>query len=338
MNFLVIGLGSMGKRRIRCLKSLGFNNIYGFDIRDDRITETKEKYGIETFSDFNFAIKKSKPSAFIISVPPDLHHIYMLKAIENNIHFFVEASVTNTNIDEIKEKLKKSNIIAAPSATSLFLPSIKKIFQIVNEGSLGKLSNIIYHTGQYLPDWHSYEDVSDFYVSNPTTGGAREMVPFELTWLVKLFGFPKKVFGNFRKTISIKGAESIDDTYNFLLDYDEFLATITIDVVSRYATRSLLINGDKKQLIWNWDKNYVSVFNPSDTKWENITYEKGIAEEGYNPNISENHYIEEIRSFVESIKHNRSFINSIENDYKILKLLYTIEESDKKSKALEVNF
>ena len=29
--FLVIGLGSMGKRRIRNLKSLGYNNIIGFD-------------------------------------------------------------------------------------------------------------------------------------------------------------------------------------------------------------------------------------------------------------------------------------------------------------------
>ena len=32
MKFLVIGLGSMGKRRIRCLKYLGYENIIGFGI------------------------------------------------------------------------------------------------------------------------------------------------------------------------------------------------------------------------------------------------------------------------------------------------------------------
>lgn len=36
MRFLVVGLGSMGKRRIRNLQELGFNKIVGFDIRKDR--------------------------------------------------------------------------------------------------------------------------------------------------------------------------------------------------------------------------------------------------------------------------------------------------------------
>ena len=34
MKFLIVGLGSMGKRRIRCLKALGFeSHITGFDKR-----------------------------------------------------------------------------------------------------------------------------------------------------------------------------------------------------------------------------------------------------------------------------------------------------------------
>ena len=33
MKFLIVGLGSMGKRRIRCLKSLGYEDIVGYDVR-----------------------------------------------------------------------------------------------------------------------------------------------------------------------------------------------------------------------------------------------------------------------------------------------------------------
>ena len=47
MKFLVIGLGSMGKRRIRCLKALGFNDILGFDSREDRLKDSVEKYGLK---------------------------------------------------------------------------------------------------------------------------------------------------------------------------------------------------------------------------------------------------------------------------------------------------
>lgn len=335
MNFLIIGLGSMGKRRIRCLKALGYNNIFGFDCREDRRVEAEKKYAIKTYSNFSFALNKVKPSALIISVPPDIHHKYIKIAIENKIHFFVEASVVDTDMEIIKQNLKQINIVAAPSATLLFYPAIKKIDEIIKTGILGKISNIIMHSGQYLPDWHTYENVADFYVSSPITGGAREIVPFELTWFSKLFGFPQRVCGNFRKTISIKGAESIGDTYNFLLDYREFLATITVDVVSRHATRRLLINGDKKQLIWDWDVSCIKLYNPESLKWEDIPYKMKNAEKGYNPNIGENMYIDETKYFIESINGKRFFINTIENDHKVLKLLYAIEKSDKTSKFVK---
>ena len=45
---LIIGLGSMGKRRVRNLQSLGIKNIVGFDIREDRREETEKKYQINT--------------------------------------------------------------------------------------------------------------------------------------------------------------------------------------------------------------------------------------------------------------------------------------------------
>ena len=336
MKFFIVGLGSMGKRRVRCLKDLGYNihDIAGFDVREDRRKETEQKYGIKTYSDIEDVLATKNPSALIISVPPQIHHIYMETAIRKGIHFFVEASVVDTNMDLIKEKLKTTDIVAAPSATLLFHPAIKIISDIIENGGLGKISNIIFHSGQYLPDWHSYEKVEEYYVSNPATGGAREIVPFELTWLTKLFGFPERVCGNVRKTITIKGAERIDDTYNFLLDYDDMLASITIDVVSRQATRRLLVNGDQKQLIWDWNQNNVQVYDPVINQWENISYKMKGAESGYNPNIGENMYIDELNAFIQSIKKKKRFINSLENDHKVLKLLYTIEEADRTSKFI----
>ena len=71
---LVLGLGSMGKRRIRNLKALAINNIVGFDLRDDRRVEAFEKYNIEVVDSFEEAISSFKIDAFIISLPPDVHH------------------------------------------------------------------------------------------------------------------------------------------------------------------------------------------------------------------------------------------------------------------------
>ncbi len=331
MNFLIIGLGSMGKRRVRCLNALGITTVAGFDQREDRRLESQEKYGIQTFSDINRAMIEFQPGALIISVPPDAHHVYMKMAVEKGLHFFVEASVVDTDMDVIIELVKAKNIIAAPSATLLFHPAIQKISEVVRADSLGRVSNIVFHSGQYLPDWHTYEKVSDYYVSNPATGGAREIVPFELTWFTHLFGFPKKVCGHVRKTIHIEGAERIDDTYNLLFDYESFLATLTIDVVSRYATRRLLINGDKKQLIWDWNINNIQIYDPVTQQWETIVYEMKSAASGYNPNIGENMYIDEIKAYLKAVAGKEGFVNNLENDHHVLKLLYATEEADHQS-------
>lgn len=335
MNFLIIGLGSMGKRRVRCLKALGITTVAGFDQREDRRLESQEKYGIQTFADIEQAIREFQPAALIISVPPDAHHVYMKLAAEKGLHFFVEASVVDTDMDLIKDLVKTKSIIAAPSTTLLFHPAIKKIFKIIRSKELGVISNVIFHSGQYLPDWHTYEKVSEYYVSNPLTGGAREIVPFELSWLTGLFGFPHKVCGFNRKTIGIKGAEKIDDTYNFLFDYKDFMATITVDVVSRHATRRLLINGDQKQLVWDWDDQRIRIYNPENSQWQDMPYDMLQAEAGYNANIGENMYIDELKSFIDAIAGKEPFMNTLENDHRVLKLLYAIEEANKKTSYMD---
>lgn len=334
---LVIGLGSMGKRRVRNLQALGFTSIFGFDVRDDRTKEAAELYKIATFTDFNEALSKSDAKAFVISLPPDIHHIYMKKAVELSIPFFVEASVVDTDMLEVINSAKEKGVFAGPSSTMYFHPAIQKIFELVNGGYLGSISNVLYHMGNYLPDWHSYEKVSDFYVSKKETGGAREIVPFELTWLTKLFGFPKQVTGTVKKTIPIEGAEAIDDTYNSILDFGHFTMMLTVDVVTRYSTRRMLINGSLRQLEWYWDDNCVKVFHHDKQEWEIFNYETKTAASGYNKNITEQMYIDEMNSFFHGIEKPSTYVNTLEEDHKVLKLLYAIEKSYAEKKFIEVS-
>lgn len=325
---LVIGLGSMGKRRIRNLQALGVEMIIGLDIRDDRREEVEKLYSVETVSDFQSAVEKYSFDSFIISLPPDIHHVYMKEALELGIPAFIEASVVDTDFEQMIQKAKDKNILLAPSCTLHFHPAIKKINEIVKTNQLGKISNYIYHSGQYLPDWHTYEDVTEYYVSKKDTGGGREIVPFELTWITLMLGIPKRVVGFYKNAIEIKGAENIDDTYNLLMDYDTCIFNLSVDVVSRYATRRLVINGDKKQLYWNWDDNLIKVFNPEANEWEEIPYETLSAQDGYNKNITEQMYIDEVSAFLNAIKEGGSFPNNLEHDHKVLKVLYAVERSD----------
>lgn len=336
MRFAVAGLGSMGTRRIRCLKKMGHEIVAGIDSRADRRDRAVSEYQVPVYGSIGEVTTPAAWDALIISVPPDQHAGYISWAVARNINFFVEASVVDDGLAKVVALLRRRSLVAAPSATLLFHPAIQLIQKIVAAGELGRISNILYHSGQYLPDWHIYERVSDYYVSNPATGGGREIVPFELSWMIPVFGWPHRVAATFRKTIEIEGAVTINDTYNCLLDYRTHLAVLTVDVVSRCATRRLVINGDRQQLRWDWDGDCVDVYDPVARVWNHRAYERGNAQTGYCANIAEQMYIDEMEAFVAALRGEKPFVNSLANDLAILRLLYSFEKSDRSGRFVKV--
>ncbi len=326
MKYLIIGLGSMGKRRIRNLIHLNERDILGFDIQEKRRQEVDKLYNTQTIANVEDTPWKNV-DALIISTPPHIHDAYIKLAIEKKKPCFVEASVILKNLPELNRKAKKANVLIAPSCTLRFHPAIKDIAALVKSGLYGQVTNFTYHSGQYLPDWHPWEKVKDYYAGQKETGGAREIVPFELTWITDIFGFPKKIFGAYGKTTDI-GAP-IDDTYAFVMDFGRSFGTVTVDIVARYAIRHLILNMERGQIIWRWDEPVVSLYEAGKKRWVRYHYPQGQVATGYNVNISEDMYIEEIKAFIDALHTNsrKPFPNSIENDIKILTLLETIEHS-----------
>lgn len=325
-NYLIIGLGSMGKRRVKCLISLGIKAecIFGMDQRSDRCEEAKSKYGINIVKDES-EIDFSEIKAVIVSLPPDKHIIGVRMAIKYEKPVFVEASVVLEDVQEIK-RCNTQDVFIAPSCTFIYHPMIKEIKKIVSSLELGKVCDFSYHSGQYLPDWHPWEDIKDFYVSNRVTGGAREIVAYELTWMVDIFGLPVDVKGYFRKTSNLNC--DIEDSYACVIDYGDKVGTLIVDVVGRYAARNLIINFEKGQIQWRWDKEQLEIYNAETGKWTFISQPAQLHENGYNKNIGENMYIEEIEAFIKGIDKRSLYINTVEKDIEILNLLNKIEESD----------
>lgn len=322
MKFLVIGLGSMGKRRIRNLLALEQNDIVGFDTRDDRCKEAEKKYKITTFTDISYALKE-KPDAMIISTPPDLHMKYAKIAIENKVHFFTEASVVTDEMEEVIHDLKESKVIGLPSCTMRYHPIVNNVVNILKTNKIGKPLAFLYHSGQYLPDWHPWEDYRKFYVSKRKTGACREIVPFELVWLTS-------IFGNISTVSAIKSKVSnldvdIDDIYSILLEFRNGIkGNLTVDVIARYPYRQLKILGEEGVIFADWSERTVGYFT-KDEGWKNNKIDDGIIEKNYIH--GDGPYIEEIRTFIQNINKESSQQYTFEDDLNILKILEAIEKS-----------
>jgi len=92
----------------------------------------------------------------------------------------------------------------------------------------------------------------------------------------------------------------------------------------------LILNMEKGQLVWRWDEDFVKIYNADSKKWNDYFYKKGQASEGYNKNILEDMYVEEIKSFIAAVEGKEKFPNSLKDDIKILKLLNKIEKKNEK--------
>lgn len=327
MKYLVIGLGSMGKRRVRNLQALGVKDVAGFDPRKDRRQDSEERYRIPVFDNLEVAMQSFRPNIFIISTPPDLHMHYAYYAFDHGISCFIEASVVEPKkIKELSEKIEGSRIVMAPSCTMQFYPGPKKIKELIRANLIGSVLNINYQTGQYLPDWHPWEKIEDYYVSRRETGGAREIVPFELTWLNDIFGNPESLACVKAKVTDMSA--DIDDIYHCLLRYDgNVIANLTVEVISRpKATRYMRILGSDGEIVFDSDCNTIRYVNTSMNDWGEFELDVGTIEDLYiNP---EEPYISEMRHFIAAVQAQDQslFPNSLRQDYHILETLLNLEQ------------
>src|SRR3989344_54848 len=314
----------MGKRRIRNLHFNGEKNIVGFDIRPDRNEEAKAKYGIKVINNF----KDISPDDFdvmIISTSPEAHGDYIRFALKNKKHFFVEHPIGDDGYKDILED--ESGTVKVPSSTLLFYAPIKMIKKILEEGKIGKILAFQYHMGQYLPDWHPWEDYRQVYFSKKETSACREMFPFELIWLNWLMDSKVKEVSGIVTKVSELDMDA-DDILLANLKYENgILGNVLIDVISRKPVRTLRILGSEGVLDWERFDHEIKLYDAKTKNTEIIPVPKGNPKTGY---VNEEEmYNDEIKAFLNAIRSGVKHPFSFEKNLANLKMLFKIINENK---------
>lgn len=323
LKFLQIGLGSMGKRRIRNLLVNKQSEITGYDILPKRRAEAQAKYGIKIISNLD-NLAANDFDAMLISTPPDNHGGYIRLALKFNKHFFVEHPTSDDGYKDIF-KNSKLPIVMAPSCTFRYYTPLKMIKNILEKNKIGKILAFQYHAGQYLPDWHPYEDYRQVYFSHKETGACREIFPFELIWLNWLFKSKvAEISGRISKISDLD--MDADDIIMANLKYENgILGNVIIDAISRKAFRTLRLFGSDGVLEWEKGDSVIKLYQARFKKTKIIKTLEGRAEKGY---INEEEmYNNEIKAFLAAIDKKIEYPHTFFESQHLLNALYGLEKS-----------
>ncbi len=323
LRFFILGLGSMGKRRIRNLIFNGERDIVGFDILPERNEEARQKYGIKAINNFN-EISDKDFDVMIISTSPDSHGDYIRFALRHKKHFFVEHPTNEDGYEDIF-KNQGLDIVKAPSCTMRFYAPIKMMKNILEERRIGKILAFQYHMGQYLPDWHPWEDYRQVYFSKKETGACREMLPFELIWLNWLMNSEVVDTSGIITKVSDLDMDADDIVLANLKYKNGILGNVIIDVIARKPFRTLRVLGSDGVLEWERFDSVIKVYDTRSKKTEIILVLKGRPEPGY---VNEEEmYNDEVKAFLNAIRGKTEYPFSFEENLLNLKALSKLIKS-----------
>lgn len=172
MKILIAGLGSVGRRHLRNLITLGEKDLVLYrtnlsTLPDDELSE----FPVET--DIHKALDKHKPDAVIIANPTSLHMDIAIPSAEAGCAIFLEKPISD-HLDKVSILKNVSNKTNSPVLVGFqfrFHPTLNKAKELIASGALGNILTVHAHWGEYLPNWHPWEDYRQSYAARADLGG-----------------------------------------------------------------------------------------------------------------------------------------------------------------------
>lgn len=248
---LVIGLGSIGRRHGRNLRALGIDRLVGFDPDADRRDRFCAETGGTTVADSAEGLAMLPDLAVIAS--PNRFHVAQARACaETGCHLLVEKPLGTAmdGVDALIATVEHRGLFAHFGSNWKFHPAFRAMKEAVTGGALGHPVAAQVLAGQWLPDWHPWEDYRNMYAARADLGGGAVLDTHELDYLIWMLGPVRRLSGICRNS----GCLDIT-TEDIAAAWLEFangaLVTLHADYLQRVPSRRWHLSGDAGTLEWD---------------------------------------------------------------------------------------
>jgi predicted dehydrogenase len=318
----VIGYGYWGPNIVRNASSLdGCELVAVCDKSHSALKRAGKAYpGVMTTSDCADIIKSPDIDAVAVITPVWTHFELAKAALENGKHVFVEKPFTSTSAqaEELIEIASRKNLQIMVDHTFLFSGAVRKIRQLVDDGTIGPL---YYFDSTRVNLGLFQHDVSVVW----------DLAPHDLSIMDYLIGVEPEA-------VVATGAHHLNGLADmaFITVYfpNNVIAHINVNWLSPVKVRTTLIGGRDKMLVWNdlepdekikvYDKG-VEIKKVQDVHELLVSYRSGDV---WAPKVDGTEALKyELNYFLECIRNNEAPTNDGFAGLRVVRLLESAEQS-----------
>lgn len=329
MRMLVIGCGSIGKRHIRNLKGLNAGDIIAHDIQPERRHEVELECEVRAYDDLEEALAQ-KPEVALVCTPTSLHIPAALSAAHNGCHLFIEKPLSHSldGVDKLIEIVAQKGLVTLVGCNMRFHPSIVLVKELLEKESIGRVLCARVQAGQYLPDWHPWEDYRQGYSANRSLGGGIILDGVhEIDYITWFLGEVSQVACLTDKLSSLE--IDTEDTAEILLRLKSgTIVEVHMDYIQRAYGRSCQIIGEEGTILWDFNDKQVKLYSAETKEWQAFP-------EKLDYDINQM-YVEEMKHFVSCLEGKARPMQDIVAGKKTLEIALAAKESNETGKMVNL--
>lgn len=325
---LVCGCGSIGKRHLRNLLALGVSGAIAADPRPERRREVERQFELETCQSLAAALER-RPAAALICSPTSEHVPQALEAARAGCHLFIEKPLSHSldGIAELRRETEARGLHALVASNFRFHPGLRRLKELIEEGTLGRVYCVRAHFGQYLPDWHPWEDYRLGYSAQSRLGGGIVLDRVhEIEYLMWLLGDVRQVFA----AVDRLGDLEIDaeDSAEIVLRFASgAVGSVHVDYLRRNYTCRLDVTAERGAAEWFFERDSLTWYSAGDRTTH------GVAWETYDLNAM---YLEQMRHFLRVLAGQERPEQDLAAAERVLRVALAVKQSGRAGSLLAV--
>ncbi|MCI8327287.1 MAG: Gfo/Idh/MocA family oxidoreductase [Lachnospiraceae bacterium] len=236
LNWAVLGTGVIANEMATALGKMG-KKLYAVGNRThSKAVAFAEKYGVEkVYEQIEEMFLDPKVDIVYITSPHNTHYQFMRQALEQGKHLFVEKSITlnSRELDEMIALAEEKGLVLAEAMTIWHMPLYKKLWEIVQSGTLGKVQMITMNFGSFKE-----YDMKNRFFNLDLAGGALLDIGVYALSIVRSFmeEKPEQIVSQMRRS----PAGSDEQTSILLMNSLGQMATVALTLHSKQPKRAMI--------------------------------------------------------------------------------------------------